>query len=71
MKGGVLVGRAKKEIKAVLHLPENEYAIRQFEKKICDFYATQVEQRLRFLQKEKKLEVLDIMISNYSKANSG
>jgi len=60
------VSRIKKEIKAVLHLPESENAIRQFEKKICDFYVAQVEQKLRPLPKERKLEVLDIMLSSYS-----
>ena len=61
------MGRIKKEIKAVLHLPESENAIRQFEQKICDFYVAQVEQKLRSLPKEKKLEVLDIILSSYSK----
>jgi hypothetical protein len=64
--GGVFVGQKRKEIKAVLHLPENEQAIRQFEKKICDFYAAQVEQRLHSLPKEKKLEVLKIMLSSFN-----
>ena len=57
------MGQKKKEIKAVLHLPENVNTIRRFEKKMCDFYAAQVEQRLQSLPKEKKLEVLDIMIA--------
>ena len=61
------MGRIKKEIKAVLHMPESEHAIRQFEKKICDFYVAQVEQKLHSLPKEKKLEVLDIILSSYSK----
>ena len=61
------MGRIKKEIKAVLHLPESENAIRQFEKKICDFYIAQVEQKLRSLPKEKKLEALDIILASYSK----
>jgi len=59
------VGWTKKEIKAVLHLPESEHAINQFEKKICDFYVAQVEQKLHSLPKDKKLEVLDIIISSY------
>ena len=61
------MGRIKKEIKAVLHLPESVHAISQFEKKICDFYIAQVEQKLLSLPKEKKLEVLDIIISSYCK----
>lgn len=61
------MARIKKEIIAVLHLPESEHAIRRFEKKICDFYVVQVEQRLQSLPKEKKLEVLDAMLSSYNK----
>ena len=61
------MGRIKKEIKAVLHLPKSENAIRQFEQRIVDFYVAQVEQKLHSLPKEKKLEVLDIIISSYSK----
>jgi len=66
--GGVMgfVGRQKKEIRAVLVLPKSENALRQFEKKICDFYVTQVERRLQSLPKEKKLEVLDMILSSYS-----
>ena len=59
------MGQKKKEIKAILHLPDGEDAKRQFEKKISDFYIAQVEQRLRPLPKEKKLEVLNIMLANY------
>lgn len=61
------MGQKKKEIKAVLHLPDNEYSKRRFEEKIFDFYTAQVEKRLSSLPKEKKLEVLDIMLSSYSK----
>lgn len=60
------MGRARKEIKAVLHLPKNENALRQFEQRLCDFYITQVEKRLQSLPKEKRLEVLDAVISSYS-----
>ena len=60
------MGRKTKEIKAVLHLPDNEHAIRQFEKKICNFYTKQVEQRLGPLPKERKLEALQALIKNYS-----
>ena len=59
--------RQKKEIKAVLHLPKSDQAIRQFEKRMCDFYASQVEKRLHSLPKEQKLEVLDAMLSSTSK----
>ena len=65
MDGGVFVGQKKKEIKVVLHLPENEQAIRRFEKKMCDFYANQVEKMLHSLPKEKKLETLQSMISSF------
>jgi len=58
------MGRQKKEIKAVLVLPKSEKALRQFEKKICDFYAAQVEQRLQSLPKEKKLEVIDALLAS-------
>ena len=61
------MGQKKKEIKAILHLPESKPAIRRFEKTICDFYAAQVEQRLNPLPMERKLEVIDIMLSNYNK----
>ena len=59
--------RQKKEIKAVLHLPKSDQAIRQFEKRMCDFYAAQVEKRLHSLPKEQKLEVLDAILSSTSK----
>ena len=59
--------RQKKEIKAVLHLPKSDQAIRQFEKRMCDFYAAQVEKRLHSLPKEQKLEVLDAMLSSTNK----
>ncbi len=61
------MGQKKKEIRVVLHLPDSQYAIRQFEKKIIDFYVLQVERRLASLPKEKKLKVLDIMLSDYIK----
>ncbi len=53
----------KEGIKVALHMPENEHALRQFEKRICEFYSAQVERRLSALPKEKQLEVLDIIIS--------
>ena len=59
--------RQKKEIKAVLHLPKSDQAIRQFEKRMCDFYAAQVEKKLHSLPKEQKLEVLDAMLSSTGK----
>jgi hypothetical protein len=62
---GAIVRRAKKEIKAVLHLPDNEQAIRQFEKKLCDFYASQIEKRISSFPKAKKIEVIDAIISHY------
>ena len=60
------MGRQRKEIKAVIVPPKNKQAIRQFEKRMCDFYAAQVEKRLHSLPKEKKLEVLDSLISVYT-----
>jgi len=59
------MGRQKKEIKVVLCLPKSEYALRQFEKRMCDFYATQVERRLQPLPKEKKLEVVDALLATF------
>ena len=56
-----------KEIKAVLHLPESEHAIRRFEKKICDFYTNLIEQKLRSLPKENKLAIIDVMIEGFNK----
>lgn len=65
-KEGVLVARKTNEIKAVMHLPESETAIRQFEKKICNFYAAQVEKKLCSLPKKEKLEVLQNLIENFT-----
>ena len=56
----------KKEVNVVLHLPKNEYAVRQFEKKICDFYVAQVEQKLASFPKKKKIEVINAILANYS-----
>ncbi|MCL2203416.1 MAG: hypothetical protein FWB88_05715 [Defluviitaleaceae bacterium] len=56
--------RQKKEIKAVIMPPKNEHTLRLFEKKMCDFYASQVEQRLRPLPKNQKLEVVDALIAS-------
>jgi len=56
--------RQKKEIKAVIMPPKNEQTLRLFEKRMCDFYASQVEQRLRSLPKEQKLEVVDALIAS-------
>ncbi|MCL2197982.1 MAG: hypothetical protein FWB80_03565 [Defluviitaleaceae bacterium] len=63
-KGEVLIGRQKKEIKSTLHLPKSENAIRRFEETLIDFYAAQVEKGLQSFPKEKKLEILDIMIES-------
>ena len=54
--------RQKKEIKAVLVQPKSEHTLLLFEKKMCDFYASQVEQRLQSLPKEKRLEVVDALL---------
>jgi len=56
--------RQRKEIKAVLVPPKSEQAKRRFEKRICDFYATQVEQILQSLPKEKKLEIIDALLAS-------
>ena len=58
------MGRQRKEIKAVIVPPKSKQGIRQFEKRICDFYAAQVEQRLRSLPKEQKLEVIDALLAS-------
>ena len=47
------MGQKKRKLRAT-HLPGNEHAIRQFEKKIYDFDTSQVEQKLHSLPKEKK-----------------
>ncbi len=60
------MNQKRREIKAVLHMPDNENAIRRFEQRICNFYTTQVEHRLATMTKEKKIEVLDIMIAQYA-----
>jgi len=58
------MGRQKKEIKAVLCLPKSDHALRQFDKRMSDFYATQVERRLQSLPKAKKLEVIDALLAS-------
>jgi len=63
-KEEILMRRQKKEIKAVIMPPKNEQTLRLFEKRMCDFYASQVEQRLRSLPKEQKLEVVDALIAS-------
>jgi len=55
--------RHKKEIKAVIVMPENKNTLRQFEKKLNDFYITQVEKRIQHLPKEQKLEVIDALLA--------
>ena len=69
VRGGVRVGRGRKpkEIKAVLHLPDNEQVIQQFGKKMADFYAAQVEKRLQSMPKERKLEIVQGLMDNYKK----
>ena len=59
--------RPKKEIKAVIMPPKNEHTLRLFEKRMCDFYASQVEQRLRSLPKEQKLEIVDALICRFNR----
>jgi len=56
--------RQRKEIKAVLVPPKSENAKRLFQKRMCDFYVAQVEQRLRSLPKEQKLEVIDALLAS-------
>jgi len=55
--------RQKKQIKAVLVLPESGQSKGVFEKRICDFYAAQVERRLLHLPKEQRLEVIDALLA--------
>jgi hypothetical protein len=61
-KGESQMGKQKKEIKAILHLPESKSALHNFEKRLSDFYAVQVEQRLRSLPKDEKLQVLETLL---------
>jgi len=63
-EGGNLMPQRKKEIKAVIMPPKNEQTIRIFEKRISDFYASQVEQRLRSLPKDQKLEIVDALLTS-------
>jgi hypothetical protein len=56
--------RQKKEIRAVIVPPKNEHTLRLFEKRMCDFYASQVEQKLRSLPKEQKLEIVDALLAS-------
>ena len=58
------MGRQRKEIKAVLCLPKSGKALHQFEKRMSDFYAAQVEKRLQSLPKEQKLEVIDALLAS-------
>lgn len=62
------MGQKYKEIKAVLYIPESESGKRCFEKKICDFYAAQVEKNLHSynLTKQQKLEVLQLLMDDYT-----
>jgi len=58
------MSRCKKEIKAVIVPPKSERAKQAFQKKMCDFYAAQVERRLQSLPKEQKLEVIDALLAS-------
>lgn len=62
------MGRKYKEIKAVLYISESENGKRRFEKKICDFYAAQVEKKLHSynLTKQQKLEILQLLMDDYT-----
>lgn len=61
------MGRKTTEIRATLVLPNNLNALRQFEQRMGDFYASQVEKRLQGLPKNQKIEVLDSLLATYSK----
>lgn len=54
----------RKVPRAILHLPENEQALRVFEKRIADFYVVQVEKKLTPLPKKGRLEILQALIDN-------
>lgn len=62
------MGRRCKEIKVTLHSPESENGLRCFEKRICDFYAAQVEKKLNYCDftKQQKLELLQLLMDNYN-----
>jgi len=65
--GRGLVGRKpKKEIKAILYLPDDAKSLTSFEEKIRAFYITQIEKRLQPLQKVQRMEVLQELIDNYN-----
>lgn len=60
------MGRKHWNITAVLHLPESEAAVGRFEKTLCDFYAAQVEKKLRAsgLTKQEKQEVISLLLTD-------
>jgi len=58
------MSRHRKEIRAVIVPPKSERAKQQFQKKMCDFYASQVERRLQSLPKKQKLEVIDALLAS-------
>ena len=58
------MGKQKKEITAVIIPPKSEHAKQQFQKKMSDFYAAQVEKRLLSLPKEQKLQIIDALITS-------
>jgi len=64
--GRGFVGRKpKKEIKAILYLPDDAKSLTSFEEKIRAFYIAQIEKRLQPLQKAQRMEVLQELIDNY------
>jgi len=61
---GVPMSRHRKEIRAIVVPPKSECTKQQFQKKMCDFYISQVERRLQSLPKERKLEVIDALLAS-------
>ena len=60
-----MVRKPKKEIRAILYVPDDAQSRASFEEKMCAFYIGQVEKRLQPLQKAQKLEVLQELIENF------
>jgi len=58
------MSRQKKEIKVVIVPPKSEHAKQQFQKRMSDFYAAQVERQLQPFPKEQKLKIIDELLAS-------
>lgn len=55
----------RNKITASIIPPKNKQTLHSFNKKICDFYAAQVEQHLQPLPKTEKLKVIEDLLKYY------